>query len=43
MTQIVETIPAHLSDQAEAARAWFSARKGAAFNTRPVASEGATE
>ncbi len=31
MTQIVETIPAHLSDQAEAARAWFSAREGAAF------------
>ncbi len=31
MTQIVETIPAHLSDQAAAARAWFSAREGAAF------------
>ncbi len=29
MTQIVETIPAHPSDQA--ARAWFSAREGAAF------------
>ncbi len=25
MTHIVETIPAHLSDPAEAARAWFSA------------------
>lgn len=31
MTPIVETIPAHLSDQAQAARAWFSAREGAAF------------
>ncbi len=25
MTQLVEAIPAHLSDPAEAARAWFSA------------------
>ena len=31
MAQVVETIPAHLRDQAEAARAWFSAREGAAF------------
>ena len=31
MTQIVETIPAHLSDPAEAARALFSANEGVAF------------
>ena len=31
MPHIAETIPAHLSAQAEAARAWFSANEGSAF------------
>ena len=43
MTQIVETTRAHLSDQAEAARAWFSTGDGATFNTRPGGSDGATQ
>ncbi|MGH0028902.1 MAG: hypothetical protein ACQGVC_03860 [Myxococcota bacterium] len=31
MPRILETVPAHLSAPAEAARAWFSTREGSAF------------
>ncbi len=40
MTQIVESIPAHLSGPAEAARAWFSANEGRAFKLTGIVDPG---